>query len=117
MKTSWLIGMMLIWVIFQMLASIAEGNSTPLATTGGNVNTTTLNSLMTPEFEDSNVATSLWTVGKNMAQYFTTFLNLLSWNYPTLFSGSWVYVRYLLVCFSCGIAFSIFVIARGVPNY
>lgn len=115
MKTSWVIGLVFLFILMQILTSIAIGSDTLLPATGGDFNTGQLDTLMKPSgFDFSNPLVAVYSVVKGVWSFFVAFINMLFWNYPTLFTGNWIYVKWLVFMpISGAMVFSIIVIMRG----
>ena len=113
MKTSWLIGCLILWLAIFLMSGVVSNTTTMSGSdvgvfesifhlVGANSSETTLNVV--------TVLTDIWIVIKGIAYI------LLLW-FPTLWTGYWVWFWYLVCLPVClGVAFSIISMVRGVGS-
>jgi len=111
MATKWLIGMAMVYVTLAVVDGIAGGTYL-----GGGVNT--LWSVMTG-FQAIDVTNPLTAVGGVLIQTWQILVGIfeiLTWNFPHIFSGVWAIVRWVLCAISLGIIISLIMALRGVSS-
>ncbi len=121
MKTSWIIGCVMMYLLIFFLELFATGGHVFSTTTSSNMTnmaTTNQASLMAPTFaESTNVFTGAWAVVTGVAPYLKIILQMLFLWMPTVFAGYLVWFWWF-ICFpiDCGMVVSIVFIARGVHS-
>lgn len=115
MKTSWIIGVMMMYLLIMGLEMWASGG-TSFST--GNAIANNQSTLMSPTLtESTNIFTGAWAVMNNVAVYIQTVLGIFVLWSPTVFSGYLVWLWWG-VCFpvDIGMVFGIVGIVRGVHS-
>ena len=118
MKTSWAIGLILLFAVCQVLCGIAQGSSTPIPTTTGTFNSSSLQTEVTgiQGADSTNPISAAYSLIRNAWGYCKWFIDKLTWNYPELFQGNFVYFKYFLWALSVGFGLSIVSMLRGVHS-
>lgn len=112
MSTKWLIGMAMLYVVLTIIDGIADG------TYFGSTGVGTIWSAMTG-FHAIDVTNPLAAVGGVLIQVWQILVGIfeiLTWNFPHIFSGVWAIVRYVLCAISLGIVISLVMSLRGVSS-
>ena len=116
MKTGWVIGVLMMYLIIMGLEMWASGGVS--FNTGSNVATTNQSTLMSPQLtESSNIFTGAWAVMNNVATYIVTLVGVFILWSPTVFSGDLLWLWWA-VCFpvDVGMVFGIVGMIRGVQS-
>lgn len=111
MKTSWLIGMGVIYVILTVIDGIAGGTYL-----GGGAGT--MWSAMTG-FSAIDVTSPVGTatgIFMQLWQILTAIFQILTWDFPHIFTGVTLIFRYILCAISVGIIISLLMALRGVSS-
>lgn len=110
MKTSWIIGVVMWWIVGYICASIIQANNA-----FGSTQTSLIKALFTPAISDSSNA--LITVFANIGTYIKGFFQLLFLYFPSVWVGQWVWIWFIFaVPIAIGIIMTIVFIMRGVSN-
>lgn len=111
MKTSWLIGMTMIYVILTVVSGISEG------TYFGGTGVGTIWSAMTSfsAIDVTNPLTAVWGVMLNLWQMLVGLFEILTWKF-SFFVGVWAIFRWILCAISLGIIISLIMALRGVSS-
>lgn len=111
MKTSWLIGMGVIFVVLTVIDGIAGGTYL-----GGGAGTMWAAmsgfqaiDVTSPVGVATGILMNLWAI---LAAIF----DILTWNFPHIFAGVWQIVRWTLFAISLGIIVSLLMALRGVGS-
>jgi hypothetical protein len=124
MKTSWIMGIMMVYLLILSLEMIATGGTVLGASASYQVDSANYTfaqgagKLVAPEISNSsNVIAQAWSAISNIGPYLNIAIAILLLWSPTLFAGNMIWVWWF-VCFpTCvGMVFSIISIARGVPS-
>lgn len=121
MKTSWIIGVMMAYlVIFAVEMFLTGGTSFGATTSSGIVNTATANqsTLMFPELQEStNIFTAAWATLTGLGVYLKLVLQMLVLWSPTLFTGNLLWFWWF-VCFpvDVGMVIGLIFVVRGVHS-
>jgi hypothetical protein len=113
MKTSWIIGIMMMYLIIMGLEMWATGG-----TTFSNNVTTNQSTLTQPSMtESSNIFTGAWAVMTGVATYIVSWLGIFVLWSPTVFSGYLIWLWWG-ICFpvDVGMVFGVVGIVRGVHS-
>ena len=94
MSPKWIIGLVSTFIALTFIAALVEHT---YATTGA---TNYLETLMT--FPNLISPAS-------MINYFTALWGAITFNYPSMFSGSWMYIRYGLIAFGIGVGVTLLI--------
>jgi len=116
MKTSWIIGVVMLYLIIMGLESWATGGTT--LGSSGNIATSSQSTLMSPPLaESTNLFSSAWAVVTNVAFYLRDLMGIFILWSPTVFSGYLIWVWWG-VCFPVDVAmvFGIVAMVRGVHS-
>ncbi len=121
MKTSWIIGIVMFYLLIFGCEVFATGGTSLGGTTSSNVTnvvTTNQTAFMNPNFQEStNVFTNAWATATGVASYLTLLVKVLFLWCPTIFSeyGLWVW---WFICFptDCAMIAAIIFIVRGTPS-
>ena len=121
MKTSWAIGLILLFAVCQALCGIAQGSSTPIPQVSGATGTFSSDSLQAEVTgvqgaDVSNPISAVYSLVSNAWSYCKWFTDALTWNYPEIFQGNFVYFKYFLWAVSVGFGLSIVSMLRGVHS-
>ena len=118
MKTSWIIAIVMLWVVFFIFGSIAEQQNT-----FGSSQVSQGQSLMQPVGTDITGLNSIPVIGQaislitNVWSYLVTFIQMVFLWFPDLWAGSWLWFYFILPFpVSVGLVISIVFILRGVHN-
>ncbi len=111
MKTSWIIGVVMMYILILSVELVVTGGTAFGTTAQGNLNGLTSNT-MTNYSSGTSAFTAIFS---QAGSYFMTFLNAVMLWSPTLFSGYYVYF-WLFFCLpiDIGMVMSIAQVARGV---
>lgn len=120
MKTSWIIAIVMAYLLIFALEVFVTGGLTFASTSSGvdNIASSNQSALSTPDIaESSNVFTAAWAVVKGVASYLKILIGMLFLWMPTVFTGYLVWFWWF-VCFpvDVGMVFSIVSIVRGVHS-
>lgn len=110
MKTSWIIGVAMMW-LFILFCEV-------LATNGTIFNPSGVNSLLSLSIANSSgaLAATLTFIG-NLGNYFLAFIQLVTLYQPTVFSGNYIYMWYMICLpIDIGMIFGVVTILRGVHS-
>lgn len=88
MKTSWLIGLFVLFVVLHLITGVMEMSYM------GAREVSRLQVLMQPGVIFSNWLP--WAIVTAAATYIANFFNMLMFNYPTIFQGPYLIVKYAL---------------------
>ena len=121
MKTSWIIGIFMLYMLLFSLELFATGGVSFASATSSNITniaTTNQSALIRPEFaESTNLFTSAWAVATQSAAYLVLIIKVLFLWFPTVFTGYVGYIYwYIVMAIDAGVVFSIFSIVRGVHS-
>lgn len=111
MKTSWIIGVITIYLIIMAAELMATNGTAFSASTSENLTT-----LMSPTMANYSSSTSAFaSIVTNVGTYVMTFLQAMFLWSPTIFSGYWIWF-WLFICLpvSIGMVLSVVQILRGV---
>jgi hypothetical protein len=113
MKQSYVIGIVMLWVMALWLCCVAENNNII-----GNEQTNLISVLLTPQGTDfSNPITAVTSIITDVWQYMKVFLQMAVLWFPDLWHGNWIWVWYVICLpLAIGMIFSIVTILRGVHN-
>ncbi len=118
MKTSWIIGVVMLYLLIFACEVFVTGGTTLAGTTSSgvtNIVTDNSTSLMSPNLQEStNAFTSAWAIATGVARYLSLIIQVLFLWCPTVFSGYMIWFWWF-ICFpvDCGMIFSIVTIIRG----
>ncbi len=121
MKTSWMIGCIMAYLLIFAAEMVATGGTVFNATTASgisNVAAVNQTGLMAPTIQEStNVFTAAWAVIAGVAAYLRLILQMLALWSPTIFVGDYLWF-YWFICFpvAAGMVVSIVFIVRGVHS-
>jgi len=119
MKISWSIGLVFLFSLFQYLISIAESSASLIYASSGGYSTTTQSALVTGLTgidANSNIISQAYALVTNVWHYCLTFINCLTWNYPTFFQGNFIYLKPFFYALSIGFVFAVGSLLRGVHS-
>jgi hypothetical protein len=108
MKTSWVIGLIMLWLLIFTSEMMVTGASV--------FNPTDLNAVNNVTIQNgSNIVSTAWTVFTNLGTYAKGILKVILLYEPSVFAGNYIWFWYL-VCLpiDIGILFSIVSVFRGV---
>lgn len=110
MKTSWLIGMVMLFVVCTITSGISEGTYF-----GGGAGTiwNAITSFKTVDI--SNPLTVTYGVAIAVYEMMTGLFEILTWDY-SMFVGVWAVIRWLLFGISVGIVISLLLALRGTSS-
>ena len=110
MKTSWIIGVAMMW-LFILFCEV-------LATNGTIFNPSGVNSLLSISiYNSSGIIAATATFFVNLGNYFYAFLQLVTLYQPTVFSGNYIYMWYMICLpIDIGMIFGVVTILRGVHS-
>ena len=113
MKTSILIGIVMLFIIGQIISNVAV-EADPLST---ETTTPLENMAELVEFQGGNFLSNAWQFVSSIPTFFVGLYMMLSWDYSYLKEGSMEYVWWI-VCIPLSIGFiaSIFFVLRGVGS-
>lgn len=111
MKTSWLIGMVMLFVICTITDGIAAGTyfgggAGTLFDTASSFKTLDVSSPLTSSY---GVIIKVFSMMKGLWQ-------IISWDFPHIFHGVWAIIRWLLFAISVGIIISLLLALRGTAS-
>jgi hypothetical protein len=110
MRPGWIIGILMGFLIASIISGICE-----LAVIG-DTETAIFQTLLQPDMAEISNPLDFVTVYATFGWDFITALwKAFWWDYSFL-QGSFIYLRYLLICISCGIIFSIIFAMRGTSS-
>lgn len=120
MKTSWIIGLVMAWLLIFALEMFATGGTSFASTSSGirNIATENQTALLAPTLQQStSVFTGAWATITGVADYLRVILNIIFLWCPTVFYGYLLWVWWF-ICFpvGCGFAASLVFIVRGVHS-
>jgi hypothetical protein len=110
MKTSWIIGVVTIWLILFVLCMIVEDT-----TAMGSSDMSMLQSLVQPKGTDfSNIVSGAISLVTDVWQYFTLLIQLIFLWFPSMWDGVYIWF-WLFICLPIGIGMvaSIVTVIRG----
>ena len=111
MKTSWLIGMVMLYVMLTVVSGISEG--TYFGGTGVATVWQCLTSFQT--IEATNIATVVIDVIIIIKDLFVGLFEILTWKF-SFFTGVWIIFRWLFTAISVGIVVSLLLALRGTSS-
>ena len=112
MKTSWIIGVAMMWLFILFCETLVTAN--PIFNPAGGA----VSALLSVSISNSSgaLAATLTFIG-NLGNYFLAFFQLVTLYQPTVFSGSYFYL-WLFLCLpiDIGMVFGVVTILRGVHS-
>jgi len=111
MKTSWLIGMVMLYVMLTVVSGISEG--TYFGGTGIATVWSAMHSFQT--IEVTNVFTAIVDIIVNIKDLFIGLFEILTWKF-SFFTGVWLIFRWLFTAISVGIVVSLLLALRGTSS-
>lgn len=117
MKSSWFLGICVLFVGLQMLASVMSGGAL-IPATGGNITVATMTSWLTPTGLDiNNPLFGIVSLVVGVWNFIVGILNAVFFNYPELFQGFGLYVKYFVFWpVSAAFVLSLVIVMRGSSN-
>ena len=114
MKTSWIIGVVMLWLLILACEMFATGGVT--LGVGAGVQPTLMGAGM-PIAESSSIFTGAWAIMTHVADYLRAFISILLLWAPTVFVGYYLWVWWF-ICFpvDCALIFGIVSLVRGVHS-
>lgn len=111
MKTSWMIGMVMIFVACTVLDGIPAGTYF-----GGGAGTiwTAVSSFKTIEI--ANPVSLAFGLALAVWEMIVGIFQILTWNYPNIFVGAWAIVRWVLFGITVGMVVSLLLALRGTSS-
>ncbi len=118
MKTSWIIGIMMLWVVCYLLCSVIEGTNL-----FGSAQTGTIQGMMQPagtdvsSFEDTSAIGQAYSLITNVWSYIKPVIQAIFLFFPDLWNGVWLWFYYIVIMpISVGLIVSLVFIFRGVHS-
>lgn len=111
MRTAWIIGMAMLYVVLSVISGIDEG--TYFGGTG--VETIWMGFTSFKVIDWSNIGTGVWGILLAMKELLIGFLEILTWKF-SFFSGAWSIIRFILAAISLGIMTSLILALRGTAS-
>ena len=110
MKTSWVIGIVFLFVLLSVISGLTESSYT------GDGVTSRIERLMSPDFPETTgfIGTVIGAFGFGW-DYISNLWSMLWFDYAQ-FVGGWSILRYLFMAVSVGMIFSIIMAIRGVGS-
>ena len=123
MKTSWIIGVVMLWLLILSCEMFASGRPLGVITAEGqnvltdNGTVSVLQGAASPIQESGSIFTGAWAIMTHVADYLRAFISILLLWSPTVFVGYYLWVWWF-ICFpvDCAMIFGIVSLVRGVHS-
>lgn len=117
MKQSWVVGIVMIYVILQGLTMVAQADTTGDSSIWGVLDSVFKYNLSQVQGSGTSLISSLWVPAQVGIAVLMALGNIILLYYPALFSGSYIWF-WFIVCLpiAVGFVFTIVTLVRGVPS-